>query len=111
MEEEKSSSDILTKTLKVHSYDWEVRDKYDDDGNVTILSWCLDEDSKPYLLRFHNFPAFCYVELPLFLSNRGRSLPVKWTKFKANMVYESICYKLQDFSPTGFQLQFKDFQG
>ncbi len=105
---EDSSCNNLTETLKVHSYDWQIKDKYDNDGNVTILSWCLNEDSKPYLLRFHNFPTFCYVELPIFLSNRGKTSPTKWTKFKANLVYDAICYKLQDYQPTGFQLQFKE---
>ena len=99
---------VVNETLKVHSYDWQIKDNFDDDGNVTILSWCLNEESKPYLLRFHNFPAFCYVELPLFLSNRGMNSATKWTNFKAGLVFNSICNKLQDFKPTGFQLQFKE---
>jgi len=90
------NSTVLIDKLQVHSYDWNVKDEFDDNGYVTILSWCLDRDSNPYLLRFHNFTPFCYVELPLFLSNRGRTCLASWTKEKVRKVYNSICYKLGD---------------
>lgn len=81
--------------LTVHSFDWKVHDEYDDNGKVVIHSWCLNRDSKPVLLRFHDFPAFCYVELPLFIGNRK----VNWTSYKAQQVYESICYRSQEHKP------------
>jgi len=58
-----------TKTLEVHAYDWTVRDVYGDDDHVAIHCWALDKESKPHLLRFTDFPAFCHVELPIFVRN------------------------------------------
>lgn len=59
------------KTLQVHAFDWTVRDLYgDDDDHVVIHCWALDRESQPNLLRFTDFPAFCHVELPMFVRNR-----------------------------------------
>ena len=57
-------------TLTVHAYDWMIEDGMDVDENVSIYAWCLDRASKPYLLRFHDFPAFCHVELPIYVGGR-----------------------------------------
>lgn len=62
---------MTTNTLEkvtVHAYDWTVEDKYTEDDRTAIHAWCLDRDSKPYLIRFNNFPVFCHVELPLFVN-------------------------------------------
>ena len=59
-----------TKQLEVHAYDWTVRDVYGDDDHVAVHCWALDKESKAHLLRFTDFPAFCHVELPMFVRNR-----------------------------------------
>ena len=56
--------------LNVHAYDWTVKDMYGDDDHVSIHCWALDRFSKPYLLRFTDFPVFCQIELPMFVRNR-----------------------------------------
>lgn len=56
-------------TLAVHAFDWTVKDLQGDDDHVAIHCWALDRESKPNLLRFTDFPAFCHVELPLFVRN------------------------------------------
>lgn len=55
--------------LAVHAFDWTVRDTYTDDDHVAIHCWALDRDSNPHLLRFVDFPAFCHVEMPMFVRN------------------------------------------
>ena len=61
--------DQTTTVLSVHSYDWSVKDVYGDDDHVAIHCWSLDRESRPHLLRFTDFPAFCHVELPIFVRN------------------------------------------
>ena len=78
----------------VHSYDWQTgTDK--ETGYTTIHAWGLDRDSKPHLLRFHDFEIFCYVELPLILNNSY----VRWQGFRERIIYDAICYKLGDDRP------------
>ena len=85
----------MTEQLIVHSYDWDVKDSIGDHSKLTILSWCLNKESKPCLLRFHDFPAYCYLELPLFIGHSR----VSWTKANCQLVYDAICWKLGDDSP------------
>lgn len=58
-----------TKVLNVHAMDWTIRDMYGDDDHVAIHCWALDRESKPNLLRFNDFPAFCQLEMPMFVRN------------------------------------------
>ena len=89
----------MTTNLTIHSYDWQVKaDGVGDDNKTSILCWALNRESKPCLLRFHDFPAFCYVELPLFIGHRR----MQWSAYKAQQVYESICWKLGDDKPFKF---------
>ncbi len=81
--------------LTLHAYDWKIKDDYDDNGHVVIHAWCLDRDSKPNLIRFHDFPAYCHVELPLFVGHKR----INWSGYKAQQVYESICWRLGDNKP------------
>ena len=87
----------VVEKITVHAYDWKVKDydKCDENGHLVIHCWALDRDSKPYLLRFHDFPAFCFVELPLFVGNRRTN----WTGYKAQQVYETICWMLGEDKP------------
>jgi DNA polymerase elongation subunit (family B) len=86
---------MATESLTLHAYDWKTRDEYDDSGHVVIHCWALDRDSKPYLLRFHDFPSYCHIELPLFIGHRR----VNWTDYKARQVFESICWRMGDRKP------------
>ena len=101
---ERSENISRTQELTVHAYDWKVKDEYDDRGHMVIHAWCFDRNSVPHLLRFHNFPAYCYVELPLFVGNRR----ISWSGYRAQQVYESICYRLGEDRP--FKYFFKRMQ-
>ena len=81
--------------LTVHPYDWKVRDEFDDNGHCVIHAWCLDRESKPYLLRFHDFPVFCHIELPMFI-NEYR---IEWSEYKAQQVFDTLSYFLQQDAP------------
>ena len=91
-------------TLTVHCYDWKCKDEYDDNGHLVIHSWCLDRDSNPYLLRFHDFPAFCHIELPLFVNHNVAN----WTQYKAQQVYDHICSLLKQDAPHKFFFSAKE---
>jgi DNA polymerase elongation subunit (family B) len=88
--------------LTLSAYDWKVRDGSTDTGQVAIHAWCLDRDSKPYLIRINDFPAFCYVELPSTLGyrkvswNRGEELSIvkDWLQSKSGGILNlSLMYK------------------
>ena len=65
--------------VTAHAYDWIVKDCYGDDDHVNVHCWALDRDSNPCLLRFTDFPAFCYVELPTLVYGK----PYNWDKARA----------------------------
>lgn len=82
------------KNLTLYSYQWV--DNIDPIENVSeILGWCLDRDSKPYLIRCQNFHPSLYVELP---SHIGRS-KYRWNDTDAGAVYNHIVKKLGDHRP------------
>lgn len=85
-------------TLTVHAYDWTVEDRFTDDDNLAIHAWCLDRESKPHLLRINDFPAFCHVELPLFVGNRY----MNWNDEKATEYAKWLCRTLGTEAPTRF---------
>ena len=89
------ATESQTETLTLHAYDWKIKDDYDDNGHVVIHAWCLDRESKPHLLRFHDFPAYCHVELPLYIGNKR----MNWSGYNAQQVYESICWRLGENKP------------
>jgi len=89
-------SDNTVTNLTVHSYDWKTKDS--DDGKTLILCWALNRDSKPHLLRFHDFPAYCHIELPLFIGHKR----ISWTASKAQQVFDTICYMLGEDKPFKF---------
>lgn len=90
-------------TITVHSYDWETGTD-NNTGYTTINCWGLNRDSKPYLLRFHDFDVFCYLELPKFLDNRF----VRWEGEKHKLVYHTLCEKLEEDRPYRYKFEMKE---
>lgn len=86
-----------------HAYEWIVKDEYDENDKVVIHAWCLDRASRPCLMRFHDFPAICNIELPRFIGEKE----INWTKEKANHVYESLCGILKSDAPFKYYFQEK----
>ena len=90
--------------IQVHAYDWQTATDAET-GYTTIHCWGLDRKSTPHLLRFHNFDAFCYVELPLYLNNA----PVNWKGNKAEKMFEKICFLLgEEHSPYRYQFVYRE---
>lgn len=87
--------DIDNSQLTVHAYNWEEEDKYTDDDRTAIHAWSLDRDSKPYLLRFQDFPVFCHVELPLYVNRRL----YRWSNEDCNKIMSYLRYVLEDDAP------------
>lgn len=92
-----------TTPLIVHGYEWKIKDT-DDNGKVTMHCWTKDKDSNTHLLRFHDFPAFCYIELPLFVGHRRQN----WTQYKAQQVFETISKRLGDARPFKFYFKYSE---
>jgi DNA polymerase elongation subunit (family B) len=84
--------------LIVHAYEWAERDKYGDDDHVAIHGWCLDRQSKPHLLRFLDFPAFCHVELPMFVRNREYT----WRPAAIRSFMKMLSDRLGDDAPSRY---------
>jgi DNA polymerase delta subunit 1 len=84
-------------TLTVHAYDWTVDDSanWNDEDHVAIHAWCLDRNSVPHLLRFTDFPAFCYVELPQFIGQRY----IRWDNTAADRFLNWLQRVLKDDAP------------
>lgn len=87
-----------TINLTGHAYDWTVKDCYTDDNHVEIQAWCLDRDSKPFLMRIQDYPATCYIELPTHIGRRNKI----WRKSDAKLVYDYISYVTRENPPIGF---------
>lgn len=88
----------MTTTLTVHAYDWKISDNTSDDGSTTIHCWGLDRNSKPHLLRFHDFPAYCHIELPFFIGHKR----VTWSGYKIQQFYGALCWRLGEHKPFKF---------
>jgi DNA polymerase delta subunit 1 len=82
----------MTELLKVHAYDWNIKDCAGDQDQTVIYCWAMDNESHSYLLHINNFPVFAYIELPLFIGNRY----YKWTKSNAYDLIKNINYYLKD---------------
>ena len=85
----------MAEKIYIQPYDWKVHDEYVNDEQLSIHAWCMDKDSAPYLLRFDDFPAFCYMEFPLYVDRRI----VRWDKPKAEEVVSRISQILKDDAP------------
>jgi len=89
--------------LQLHAYDWIVKNapKNDSDEKDAIHCWSLDKDSNPYLIRFVDFPVFCYIELPLIVRNKQHN----WTKSNADLFIKMLSFRLKDDAPTKSSLR------
>ena len=76
-----------------------------DDGNekFRINLWCLDKESKPWLIRVEDFPIFVWVELPSIVNG----VPFEWNSLQASKVYAYICKVMDDKKPIEHTFAFK----
>lgn len=63
--------------------------------HVNINLWCLDRESKPWLVRIDDFPAFCYIELPTVVGGR----PCEWNDIRAGKVVDYLKRTMGDNAP------------
>lgn len=108
MSETSSNSTNSFVQLQVHAYNWEIRDKYvnvlDKNGDETgvkhtaIHAWCLDKESKPYLVRINEFPVFCYIQLPTYVRYRL----FQWESHHVRSFMESLSFMLHEDAPIKF---------
>lgn len=89
-------------SLSVHAFDWTVKDVFGDEDNVAIHCWALNRQSKPNLLRFTDFPAFCHLELPLFVKGHLKI----WKRADADRFMSMLAFRLGDDAPTRHEFKF-----
>lgn len=88
--------------LKVHAYDWNIVDVDVDTDTTAIHCWALDKNSDPYLLRFRDFPVFCFIELPMYVNNAY----YQWTRPHVDHFIEDLSFRLKDHAPIRYNLQY-----
>lgn len=88
----------MASKVTAHAYDWTVEDAFTHDEHVAIHAWCLNRESEPLLIRVEDFPAFCHVELPLYVNMK----PMLWTGESVRRVFEWLCQVLKEDMPIGY---------
>lgn len=81
--------------LIVHAYEWDVIDECIETDHTAIYAWCFNRESKPCLLRFHDFPVFCHIELPYYVDHH----PYRWDEESAMHVSKWLTNALGDNGP------------
>lgn len=85
----------VKESLVVHAYDWALEDGDGPEEHASIRAWCLDRESKPYLIRIEDFPVFCHIELPLFVNGRY----FQWNQRLVDQFMVWLNHALQDAHP------------
>jgi len=66
------------------------------ENHVNIHLWCLDKESKPWLVRVRDFPAYFYIELPPIVNGA----PFEWDVTQAGRIVEYLKKAMGDNAPT-----------
>ena len=92
--------------LTQHCYSWIVGDS-NNDCFSQIRAWCLDRDSNPVLLKFTNYSASCYVELPTTIDGKA----FDWCPSDVDILMNSlerVLTKYDKHHPIGYRLVQKE---
>ena len=81
--------------LIVHAYEWTVEDNFIEDDHTAIYAWCLNRNSESNLIRIHDFPVFCHVELPAYVNRKQQ----RWDKTTSMYVFEWLKRVLKEDGP------------
>jgi DNA polymerase delta subunit 1 len=84
--------------IYLQPFKWEVVDSFGEDEVVQIQCWALDREDKPHLLRIEDYPASCFVELPLYIEKRR----VEWSQSSVEAFILSLMQKLGASAPKDF---------
>jgi DNA polymerase elongation subunit (family B) len=94
-------------SIHVSPYDVTVVDKVlneeTNEEHININLWCLDRESKPWLIRVNDFPAFCYMELPSVIQGRY----FQWDELQASKVFNHIKRVLGESAPYSWTFSMK----
>jgi DNA polymerase elongation subunit (family B) len=90
----------LQQTVAVCPYDVTTSDavlnEETGENHVNIHLWCLDKESKPWLVRVRDFPAYFYIELPPIVNGA----PFEWDVTQAGRIVEYLKKAMGDNAPT-----------
>lgn len=65
------------------------------DNHVNIHLWCLDKESKPWLVRVRDFPFYFYIELPTIVNG----VAYAWDMSSADKIMDSIKFMMGEKAP------------
>jgi DNA polymerase delta subunit 1 len=68
------------------------------DKHVNIHLWCLDKESKPWLVRVRDFPMYFYIELPTIVNGAH----FVWDMSSAEKVIDSLKFMMGEKGPTNW---------
>jgi hypothetical protein len=66
------------------------------ENHVNIHLWCLDKESKPWLIRVRDFPSYFYIELPSIVNGNT----FQWDQSAASKVIDYLNKVMGDNAPT-----------
>ena len=75
-----------SQSLTLHAFDWRVKPGEHD----SIHCWGLDRNSQPLLIRYNDFPTFCWIELPEKVDGR----PYHWDAEGAHLFMQQLSRSL-----------------
>jgi DNA polymerase elongation subunit (family B) len=68
------------------------------ENHVNIHLWCLDKESKPWLIRVRDFPAYFYIELPSIVNGNA----FQWDQSAASKVVDYLNKVMGENAPTNW---------
>lgn len=88
-----------TESVCLHTFDWIYRDGYGDEGQSVIHCWGKNRENETVLIRYLDFPNFCYIELPTFVYGRVYD----WNNSQVRNFMKMLSGYLGEDSPTTFK--------
>lgn len=83
----------------LHPLTWDIIDKGSDEGAIQVRCWAFDRHDQPVLVRIEDFPASCFVELPLVIDNER----IDWSLPEVEDFVRSLVRKLPDEPPLDWE--------
>lgn len=94
------AEDYKLQTLTVHPYEWQIEDGGSSEEKAEFRAWCLDRESRPYLLRIVDFPIFGHLELPSLVNG----IEFNWNRIATQKVYNRLCSLLGNRRPRRYEV-------
>lgn len=92
-------------SLTLHAFEWKIKPAVLPTDQDTIHCWGLDRDSNAILIRYQDFPTFCWIELPEKVNGRD----YRWDSELARRFIEQLSRSL-DYRDAGHAPYYTRFE-